>query len=319
MAKRTRFFLMAILFLIIFAIIIRPEIFINSAKTALSLFGLSVFPSLFPFMFFSTILTSIGAGYELGKISKKPIAKLYNAPPIGGYIWVMSLLAGYPVCAKIIEDCYNKNLLTTSESKIMLTFSQTSPPLFVLGTVGVCMLGSYKCGFIILISQYIGSFLSGLLLRKKEKPKDSLNDLTFNVDNILQSGMEKSILSVLLIGGYVIVFNLILQFFETFGIINLFAEMLNKIGLEEKISVSILSSLFEVTNGILKLSTINIALGIKCIIICFLLSLGGLSIIMQSMSFLKTTKIKFSYFIKTRLVIATFSSIICFILTILLL
>lgn len=319
MAKRTKIFLITCLFVMIFAIILRPDIFINSAKNALLLFGLSIFPSLFPFLFFSTILTSLGAAYELGKMSSKTVNLLFNAPPIGGYVWIMSLLSGFPVCAKIIDDCYSKNLIDYDDCKTLLTFSQTSPPLFVLGTVGITMLSSYKIGVIILFSQYLGSFLSGILLRKKTRSAKPSQELSFNVDNILQNGMEKSVLSVLLIGGYVVIFNLVLEFFTEFGIITFVANLISKIGVDTKLTVGIFSALFEVTNGTFKIASLNIPLHISSTIICFLLSVGGLSILMQSMSFLSNIKIKFSYFLKTRMVIGILSSAICYIIASLLL
>ena len=42
----------------------------------------------------------------MGKLLKKPISRLYNAPSQSGYILVMSLLSGYPVGAKLIDDFY---------------------------------------------------------------------------------------------------------------------------------------------------------------------------------------------------------------------
>ena len=44
------------------------------------LFAKNVAPALFPFFFFTKLLTGLGGANAMGKLLKKPISRLYNAP-----------------------------------------------------------------------------------------------------------------------------------------------------------------------------------------------------------------------------------------------
>jgi nucleoside recognition membrane protein YjiH len=78
----------------------------------------------------------------------------------------MSVLSGYPVGAKLTADFYEKGLITKGQACRITTFTSTSGPLFIVGTVGIGMFHSAKLGIIILLSHFIGAILNGLIYRK---------------------------------------------------------------------------------------------------------------------------------------------------------
>ena len=60
---------------------------------------------------------------------------LFNVPGEGAFAFLMGLISGYPVGAKIVTDLKDNNLCTTEEAERMLCFTNNSGPLFIIGTV----------------------------------------------------------------------------------------------------------------------------------------------------------------------------------------
>ena len=132
------------------ALIINPAKYMNSITVGLKLFSVSVLPALFPFFFFSKILTSLDVASSFGKAIQKPLRKIYNAPPITGYIVVMSMMSGYPLGAKLVSDCFSLGIIDENEAKSISTLASTSGPLFILGTIGASMLNNSLVGLTII-------------------------------------------------------------------------------------------------------------------------------------------------------------------------
>ena len=147
-------------FLIISTIItalISPSDYIAGTLGAFILYAKNVLPALFPFIFFNKMLTMIGSANQLSVMLKKPLGKLYNAPPISGYVMVMSIFCGYPIGSKLTGDLYDSGAITKSECIITNILSAICGPIFIIGTISQ-MLGSAKYGYIIYFAHllYIG-------------------------------------------------------------------------------------------------------------------------------------------------------------------
>jgi nucleoside recognition membrane protein YjiH len=59
----------------------------------------------------------------------------------GAYAFLMGIVSGYPIGAKIVSDFKAQNLCTDIECERLLAFTNNSGPLFIIGTV--------RCKFIL--------------------------------------------------------------------------------------------------------------------------------------------------------------------------
>ena len=57
----------------------------------------------------------------------------------GAFALAMGITSGYPVGAKVAKDLYNNKLCTKIEAERLLSFTNSSGPLFIIGTVGISM------------------------------------------------------------------------------------------------------------------------------------------------------------------------------------
>lgn len=316
---RLKLALMILISMLMLALIINPSRYIQSVYGGFLLFANSVLPALFPFFFFSKALTAIGSAAILSRAFRRPIKLLYNAPPTAAYIMVMSMLSGYPIGACLISNFYEQGMIDSRESASIASFTSTSGPLFVIGTVASGFLGNVTYGYIILAAHYLGSIVNGILYRGKRnksvcfascKPNTATSS---NIDITLSDITTSSITNIMLVGAYIAIFSMVIDFLIDIKVISTLTNVLNMLGCPREVANGILISLIEVTRGLYIISQSGLSVQILLPFICALISFGGLSITMQSITFLSKCKVTAWRYLAIKLTQAVISFIICYI------
>ncbi len=294
---------------IILILIIYPDKYLPVLTDGLKIFVVNVLPALLPFFFFTGVLSNLGTGEILGSTLNKPCKKLYNTSGIGGYVFVTGMLSGYPVSAKVISDLVKERKMTESDARTIMTYTSTSGPLFIVGSVGTMMLHNKTAGIIILFCHYLSALLNGLLYRKKGlKDSDKCMLVHKNVDNVLSECAYSAVISVLIAGIYVTIFYAVAHILTDLGVVKLIAKTLS-IALDENVASGIAFGLIEMTGGCLMLSNCSSIFRLPAI--CAIISFGGLSVTLQSMTFLEKANVRPFRYILAKIT----QSIIAFLLT----
>ena len=280
-------FLIALVSIAIVMIVIKPEIYINSTKNGLIIFTASVLPALFPFFFFSTVLTKIGAPFELAKLFNKPFKRMYNTNGISSYVFFMSIICGYPVGAKLIHELHSSGLIDVRQAEKTASFCSTSGPLFILGTLGITILNNKNLSLIILACHYLSAFLNGFIYRGKTKIDSEFISLPLDKEDVLATSISNSTLSMLNLCGYIVIFNLIIDLILNSGVLSVLPQTVPASTFK-----ALLCGIIEMTRGCILLNEVAIPNFLKCGLICFVISFGGIGILFQSMSFLGKCGIK---------------------------
>lgn len=297
---------------IIVLLIIDPSTYVQSAFNGMILFGTSVLPALFPFFFFSKILMYIGTAEMLSKGLRSPIRKLYGTPPSSSYILIMSLISGYPIGASLTQVYYANGYISKDDAKAISSFASTSGSLFVLGTVAIQMFHDKHIGYVILISHYIGALLNGLIYRKRKSddiPPDYIPPQVS--DNVISDAISSSVLSILFVGGYIIIFSIIIDALTKLSIIPFIA---TAIPLPYDISTTLLTGLVEITRGCLSASVLQYPPIVVLPLTCGMISFGGLAIALQSRAFLGDAVTMPQYLLR-KLTQALISAAVCALIT----
>jgi len=319
--KIKKYVLSFFILLIIILIILNPQNNMTNLFNGLSVWSTCVIPALFPFLFFTKLLLSLEVIEKFSKIFSPFTKRLYNVSGVSGYIYVMSIMSGYPLSASMIADFYDKKVITKYEATRICSFTSTSGPLFIIGTIAIGMCGNFKMGIMILTSHFLGAILNGLLYRNYGKKKENLinnkiNIFTKNQKNTMEDAMLSSIKSILIIGGYISLSFLIIGILNDFGIIKILSKFLSCcIGIDYNIINSFLNGLVEVTKGGLDLSQLNLNNDILAMLLTGIISFGGFSIILQALNFLRKAEIKISIFLLQKTTQSVISVLICFLLT----
>ena len=134
--------------------------------------------------------------------------------------------------------------------------------------------------------------------------------------NILSDSMTSSISAIMVVGGFIALFYMILQCCLHLNVFEIISLPLNKIGIPSNITNGIISGLIEVTSGAILLSQCSIPYHIIAPILSFLISFGGLSIHAQALCFLQSFKMKYSQFLLQKFTHAIISTLITTIIVI---
>lgn len=295
-------FITCFLFVLTLLFVINSERYLNVIIEGVLLYGTKVLPSLLPFFFVTKILSNFGFIYSVCNQFSSLTKLLFNTKAISSYIFFMSIISGYPVGAKLTSEFYEKKLINSNDAQKILSFCSTSGPLFIIGTVGVGFFCNEKFGFLLLLTHIISSILNGILYRNYKKKNNTFNKETLkdynNLDKSLslQDCMISSINSVLVVGGYIVIFYVLINILLDYNLLLPLIKFLELLGLNRVEATGLSAGLIEITTGL------NILSKSKNLKLCFLLasfliSFSGISILMQSNSFLEKLQLNKKLFV----------------------
>ncbi len=296
-----------------------------ASKLGLQLWANSIIPSLLPFFIATELLSHTNIIPYLGKMLNKIMKPLFNVPGEGAFVLIMGVISGYPTGAKIVTDFRQNGILTKEEGERLLSFTNNSGPLFILGTIGGSLFGNSTIGLLLLITHLLASLTVGLIFRfwKKERKfykknyRDLENSNTMvsfsNLGSILSSSIMNSVKTVVIIGGFVILFSVIVSVLDSSYVLDIFAFLLTPIfklfNIDPIFINSILTGIIELTNGVQKIALINFkAISVNIIICAFLLGFGGISILLQVLSITSKSDISIKPYIIGKLLQGTLAA-----------
>ncbi len=323
--KKSYVFLSFVVVFLMAAIILDPQNSMKSMLDGLLVWLNSVLPALFPFLFLTKLLTNLNMAQLLAKKFEKITKKLFNVSGICSYVFLMSLLSGYPIGAKLTAELFNSGKITHAEAVRMNSFCSTSGPLFVVGTVGISLFADKLLGFVILISHILGAVVNGICFRNIKKNENffvkTASKQTKNFDSVLADTMYDSIISILLIGGFVSLFFVFVDILFQLHILEIISDtigmILNLFGINPNFSEGLTSGFFEVTRGCKDLASLHENKILLAIFASMLISFGGLSIHLQSFAFLQKCKTKIGLYFLMKTTQSVFSGIIAFLISLL--
>ncbi len=299
-----KLFNILIFFIIIFLILKNSIEIIESIKFSFNICANNLFPCLIPFMIISNILINYNFVQDISDILSNITTKIFKVNKSCAFALIMSMISGTPSNSKYLKDLFNNGLINEYDISKCLCFCHFTNPIFILGTIGYSFLGNKRIGLIILISHYLGNFISGILNRNKKykiinlEHKSNLNKKVFI--NVLNESIKSTIDTLLLIMG-IITSCLIIT-----GLIN----SIFKINNDYKFIFGIL----EITQGLKYLSLSNINITLKIVISTFFITFGGFCIHLQIFSILDNNKIRYLPYFINRIFTGILSSFISLIL-----
>lgn len=261
-----------------------------------------------PFFIATELLSKTNVVSFLGKLLNNIMQPVFKVPGEGAFALLMGIISGYPTGAKIVTDFRQNGILTKEEGERLLSFTNNSGPLFILGTVGGSLFGNSTIGLLLLVTHLLASLTVGIIFRfwkstkifnKKSYRDISNNNVTVsfsNLGSILSNSILNSVKTVVIIGGFVVLFSVIISVLDSTYILNiftiLFTPIFNFFNIDPAFINPILTGFIELTNGVQKIALINSKTLSTNIIICaFLLGFGGISVLLQVLSIISKSDI----------------------------
>lgn len=295
-----------------------------ASKNGLILWATCIVPSLFPFFVATELLNQTKIPQLFGRYFYRYMKPIFNVPGEGAYAFIMGIICGYPTGAKIVSSFYNNGICTKAEAERMLAFTNNSGPLFIVGTVGVSFFGNTQIGVLLLFTHLLASLSVGILFSfisrffvkrftrsANEKIYNTKECTINNLGDFLMSSISSSISTLFIIGGFVIIFSVIVSILNNINFFNIFTYL----GIPLKYSKSIFSGIIELTTGISLASSIiakNISYNI--IICAFLLGFGGISVLLQVFSISSKAHLSIKWYFYGKILQGSFAAFYTFII-----
>lgn len=168
------------------------------------------------------------------------------------------------------------------------------------------MFGNTTIGILLLSTHILACITVGIIFRfwnskneikKSTKNNNKNNQETVHISNlgkILAESITNSIQTILMIGGFVVIFSSIISILKSSGLLILASQIIRPIfnitHISSSFSIPFLTGIFEITNGIQLISQIpEKAISINIIFTAFLLGFGGISVFLQVFSIISKT------------------------------
>ncbi len=314
--------LLSILFIIlILCILTNSGLSLSYASLGLELWFQKMIPTLLPFMILSGIMVRLKLTEKISMIAYPVIRPVFRVRKNVCYAMLMGFLCGFPMGAKVVDDLYSREMITKREAEYLLSFCNNIGPVYFCGFV-LPLLGR-KLVLPYLFGMYGIPLLYGLILRYSlfsdlgstackpgrspsgkaltacESPRIPSGKaltacasarsmaLTERLLEAVNSSIHASVQSSLMLGGYMILFNLL----------NLLPHLLAG---QPPVWIA---PLLEITGG---LSLLQDAMPLYSLLV---LSFGGISCIAQTYSCIGQSNLSISYYVIHKLVLTLLNAL----------
>ncbi|MCR8630859.1 nucleoside recognition domain-containing protein [Paenibacillus radicis (ex Xue et al. 2023)] len=334
--------------LLVICIIVFPDQAFQSSLQGLSIWWKLVFPALLPFLIITEILSGMGILHGLGALLEPLLRLLFKLPGIGGWAIATGLTAGAPSGVIAVGGLRRDKLVTRDEAERLLTLSHVLSPVFLITVVGVGFLQNAKAGLVLAILHYGSVILIAVFQRltfvrtiaepevvtnrraeARSQPRKglfnkSISDLqraqaadgrTFG--KLLGDSVVHSVQHLMAVGGLIMIFSVLIHAISLSQIIPYVSMLFSNLGLDsasdvEQLLSSVMPGLFEAHLGAYTMGQ-NLLFSDpwQYAVLSALFAWGGLSTHAQVKSFTIGTDIRYSAFLRTRLL----HSVVAFIST----
>ncbi len=288
------FYLSLFYFMVI--LLVSPIKTVAAGQSAIQLCLNVVIPSLFPFLLCSRLLLSLGVAGFLSRIASPLMRPLFGVPGSGALAVVLGIISGYPIGASTIAGLYRSGHLTKTEAHRLLSFCNNAGPLFVMGAIGIGILGNQKSGLLLYLSHILSALAVGILFRYWGKnfhtdahmlpPSQQKINLFAAVGNAVADGVD----NILKICGFVILFAVFTA------------------GLPDLSFTPFLYGCFEITGGISAIFNANlIPPDFLLPTISFFLALSGICVLFQTAAIIQPTGLSLKPYLLGKLLQGIFS------------
>lgn len=290
MTKFKSFLLLLLTFFSIVLLLCNPYDVSSGAIKGLAISAEIIIPSLFIFSVVGIFIVSTNCICVLNDILS-PFSRLFFG--LNGdlfLVFLISLVSGYPVGSKLIDNLAKQNKITETEANKMLCYCVNGGPAFIISAIGTKVFGSKTLGLVLFASHVLSSFVLAAVLRGKNKNKNKTKNTAekFSASDAFVSSVGDAAQSMLNLCAFVVLFSVVFEILS-------------------KYNLKVILPFLEVTVGIISTKNLFFA--------SFLLGFGGISVQLQVLSLIKNFKVKKLKFFVFRIIHGSISAIITFLIT----
>lgn len=149
-----------------------PNAVHNGINRGLSICYSVIIPTLFPFMLLAGWLADSSLCRHPGRWTQAVTRRLFGLPGCCAPAILLSLVGGYPAGMVAISRLYRQGQLRREELRRMTAFCICGGPGFIVGTVGIGLLGSAHAGWLLYAAQSVSAVGIGILCGRRKSAQE---------------------------------------------------------------------------------------------------------------------------------------------------
>jgi sporulation integral membrane protein YlbJ len=335
-------------------IIAFPSQAFSASLSGLQIWWEVVFPALLPFFILSEIMLGLGIVHAAGLMLEPAMRVLFRLPGAGGWAMAMGFTVGFPAGAKAASDLRKQGAVTRMEGERLLAVSHLCSPVFLTSVVAVGFWGRSELGLPLIIIHYLSAMLAALVLcrlfpssaasmeprasgesvetpdeteppvRRRRNPPLLLRmyDQMIKAQRLdgralgrlLGDAVGSSVQSLLAIGGFMIVFSVLIKLLGVSGVsgwLQIALEtLLRPLGMPAPLSDGFVSGLFEVHLGAYGISQSGDIDAWAAALLSAAIAWSGLSVHAQVKSLIAGTDLRYKPFLVSRVLHSALSFVV---------
>ncbi|MBG9793415.1 nucleoside recognition domain-containing protein [Paenibacillus dendritiformis] len=315
--------------LLVLCIIAYPDKSFQASLQGLKVWWTIIFPALLPFLILSEMLKAYGWVHGIGVLLDPLMRTLFRLPGIGGWAWSVGWTAGYPAGAEAVVRLRKDNELSRLEAERLLGLTHAASPIFMIAVVGVGFLQQAELGLVIAVVHWVSSLLMMLIVRwagafhpaadripmrrtASAAPKPLWKRMLQAMEQahrrdgrafgrLLGDAVTSSVQTLMMIGGYIMMFSVIVQVL--------------RLAIPQEFGAYLLNGLLEVNLGAYSLGSAAFRSPlIQTALIGAVIAWSGISAHLQVHSLTRGTDLRYSRFLLMRLLHAGSAFLLTFVL-----
>ncbi|MGE5507898.1 MAG: nucleoside recognition domain-containing protein, partial [Chitinophagales bacterium] len=308
-----------------------PAAALAAARRGINLWWTAVLPGLLPFFILSDLLQNLGVVRALGVLLEPVMRPLFNLPGAAGFALALGFTSGQPGGVRAATRLVADGLCTPEEGARLAGFANAAGPLFVTGVTAVSLFRAPEAAPHLVIAHYGAALLTGMLLghlppagRPATRPAPphrrgragalaqawkALEDAAQAAPpagNLLGNAVRQGVELILLVGGFIVLFSVVLGVVEAHALDRWLAGPLawafRRVGLPGELAGAAVAGFLEVTAGVSRAAAASGPLAARMTVAAAILAWSGLSIHAQAAALLATAKLSYPRFLQGRLI-----------------
>jgi sporulation integral membrane protein YlbJ len=303
-------------------IILFPDKVFQASLNGLTLWWEIVFPTLLPFLIISEILMAYGFVHTLGVLFNPLMRYVFRLPGIGGWALAAGLIAGFPAGAKIAARLRQEKLISRHEGEMLLVLTNIGSPILMINIIAASFLHHSEWGLILLAAQILSLFAVGFILnlicgkiRGSSPPVPRFNArLAGNLGaprneatlgKILGEAVTSSVQTLMMIGGYIMIFSVLIKVLELSNILYVFELIISfaaaLLQIDGSVSGALVTGIFEVHLGAFEISKTALSPQWQAAVIGGMLGWSGLAMHAQVKHLIHSTDLRYTPYLFARI------------------
>jgi len=227
--------------------------------------------------------------------------------------YFISFVSGYPSGAMTINTMLENKRINEMEANYLISFTNNCSFQFIAGAISFSMLNDFNLFKYIAAPHFIGAIIISFFIKNNTHysiKRNNVRQAQITFHQAFSLSIYKSVTGILTVGVVIVIFSVFSNFFN--DVLTSLSDTIHLSPYIKDIVYSLIVGSLELTNGCSIISSSSyVPLELKLIIINFLVSFSGMSVIFQTFAVTDKFELDLKNYVAYKFILGVISVLIC--------